>query len=126
MKPLNDTQVFYGRYLKKLSNKTQESMGEMTKVVSFYSSTQPSTDLSNICPGCLGGFVCSTNRTSLQRQWPRGTKVSRPGNDCPNPCKEGGYRQWYILRQYRLEWQCHITGVVGIRRVVSSSMDQYS
>lgn len=26
-------QVFYGRYLKRLSNRTQESMGEMTKVI---------------------------------------------------------------------------------------------
>ena len=26
------TQVFYGRYLKKLSNRTQEALGEMTKV----------------------------------------------------------------------------------------------
>ena len=25
-------QVFYGRYLKKLSNKTQEALGDMTKV----------------------------------------------------------------------------------------------
>lgn len=29
---LNIWQVFYGRYLKRLSNKTQEAMGEMTKV----------------------------------------------------------------------------------------------
>lgn len=28
------SQVFYGRYLKKLSNRTQEAMGEMTKVAS--------------------------------------------------------------------------------------------
>lgn len=30
-------QVFYGRYLKKLSNQTQEAMGEMTKVSSSVS-----------------------------------------------------------------------------------------
>jgi hypothetical protein len=28
-------QVFYGRYLKKLSNKTQEALGDMTKVIMF-------------------------------------------------------------------------------------------
>lgn len=27
------SQVFYGRYLKQLSNKTQEAVGEMTKVI---------------------------------------------------------------------------------------------
>jgi hypothetical protein len=27
-----DMQVFYGRYLKRLSNQTQEALGEMTKV----------------------------------------------------------------------------------------------
>ncbi|KAG6813754.1 hypothetical protein H0H92_007706 [Tricholoma furcatifolium] len=32
--PVSLGAVFYGRYLKKLSNKTQESMGEMTKVAS--------------------------------------------------------------------------------------------
>jgi hypothetical protein len=29
------SQVFYGRYLKKLSNKTQEALGDMTKVRSL-------------------------------------------------------------------------------------------
>jgi len=28
----NFAQVFYGRYLKRLSNKTQEALGDMTKV----------------------------------------------------------------------------------------------
>lgn len=32
MKRRPSTQVFYGRYLKRLSNKTQEALGEMTKV----------------------------------------------------------------------------------------------
>ncbi|KAG6861703.1 hypothetical protein C0995_013272 [Termitomyces sp. Mi166 len=32
--PVSLGAVFYGRYLKRLSNKTQESMGEMTKVAS--------------------------------------------------------------------------------------------
>ena len=34
-------QVFYGRYLKKLSNQTQEAMGEMTKVGSRISVPSP-------------------------------------------------------------------------------------
>lgn len=32
--PVSLGAVFYGRYLKKLSNKTQEAMGELTKVAS--------------------------------------------------------------------------------------------
>lgn len=32
-------QVFYGRYLKRLSNKTQEALGEMTKVCSSFVSS---------------------------------------------------------------------------------------
>jgi hypothetical protein len=40
-------QVFYGRYLKKLSNQTQEAMGEMTKVVKpIFLHSRPSSSAS--------------------------------------------------------------------------------
>ena len=36
------SQVFYGRYLKQLSNRTQESIGEMTKVLPTHNFKPPS------------------------------------------------------------------------------------
>jgi ABC-type multidrug transport system fused ATPase/permease subunit len=38
-------QVFYGRYLKKLSNRTQEALGDMTKVCLFPQRQTPSAHL---------------------------------------------------------------------------------
>jgi hypothetical protein len=57
-------QVFYGRYLKKLSNQTQEAMGEMTKV-GFGSSFPCFAHVFYYTPGCTRVALGSTDNSSI-------------------------------------------------------------
>jgi hypothetical protein len=114
-------QVFYGRYLKKLSNQTQEAMGELTKVSlspfppcfahGFY-----------YIPGCTRVALCSTDDSSFQCARPRGGKVPRPGHTCPRTSSEGGSRIRNLLRKHWLERKCDYPWASRIRSVAYSQL----
>jgi hypothetical protein len=66
-------QVFYGRYLKRLSNKTQEALGDMSKVKPL-----PHLNMKVLKVGFVGrpgSFSRPSHCTSLQRSRPRREEV---------------------------------------------------
>lgn len=109
-------QVFYGRYLKKLSNQTQEAMGELTKV--SLSSSFPCFVHEFYCiPGRTRVALGSTDNSSFQCARPRGGKVPRPGHACPRTSSEGGSRIRNLLRKHWLERKCDYPWLARIRSV---------
>lgn len=66
-------QVFYGRYLKRLSNKTQEALGDMTKV-----KPPPYLNMKVLkvgFVGCPGSVSRPSHGPSFQRSPPRREKI---------------------------------------------------
>lgn len=114
-------QVFYGRYLKKLSNQTQEAMGDMTKV-SISSFPPFFTHFFHDTPGCTRVAVGSTDNSSIQCARPRGGQVPRPGDTHPHASPEGGDCIRNLLWKHWLERKCNYPWAAWIRYVARAQL----
>jgi len=96
-------QVFYGRYLKRLSNKTQEALGDMSKV-----RPPPYLKMEVLKVGFVGrpgSLSRPSHGTSFQRSTPRRKQIFSAGRSCPDTRSARSDRLGYILWKYWVEWK---------------------
>jgi len=111
--PVSIGAVVYGRYIKKLSNATQEAIGEMTKVPwpEEYSSF-----MLTAIPGCTGGPLGTANRSGQQRTEAGRRQVLRTRRRGTHIGSSRGPGIWHLLGSHRLERQHHDPCTLGLRR----------
>ena len=74
-------QVFYGRYVRRLTNQTQEAMGEMSKVSLPTTNTHGTTTI----PGRSRSPLRISHRPSIQRHLDRTIQILRQSQGDPLP-----------------------------------------
>lgn len=88
-------QVFYGRYLRKLSNLTQEAIGEMSKVSS--SALELLGDIESTSSDGRGEAQRLQDRRSIQFTTPRDPPLLETGRCSFQSCEEGGVYDRNVL-----------------------------